>query len=68
MSLMRSSAFFHAKARWYRAMAGHATGDAKAQLLVTAGEFETKARASEGRAAASTERLTAARRARRTQG
>jgi hypothetical protein len=53
MSLMRSSAFFHAKAKWYRAMAGSEAGDAKEKLLATAREFDGKARDSEVHAAAS---------------
>jgi hypothetical protein len=65
MSLMRSSAFFHAKAKWYRDMAGSESGDAKAKLLATACDFDGKARDSESHAAASAERLKAAQSARR---
>jgi hypothetical protein len=69
MSLMRSSAFFRAKAKWYRAMAGREAGDAKEKLLATARDFDEKARDSETQAAASAaasaERLKTSRLARR---
>jgi hypothetical protein len=65
MSLMRSSAFFHAKAKWYRDMAGSETGAAREKLLATACEFDGKARDSEIHAAAAAEHLKVTRPARR---
>jgi hypothetical protein len=65
MSLMRSSAFFHAKAKWYRDMAGREAGDEQVKLLATARDFDEKARGSEIHTAASAVRRETARRARR---
>jgi hypothetical protein len=69
MSLMRSSAFFHAKAKWYRDMAGREVGAEKEKMLATAQDFDEKARGSEihvaTSAAASAARRAAARRTRR---
>ena len=65
MSLMRSSAFFHAKAKWYRDMAGREAGEAREKLLATARDFDAKAHDSASHAAQSAERLKTARQARR---
>jgi len=62
---MRSSAFFHAKAKWYRDMAGRAGDEEQAKLLATARDFDEKARDSEIHAAASAARSKVTQRARR---
>jgi hypothetical protein len=48
----RSSDFFHAKAKWYRDMAGHAAGVDKEKMLATARDFDTRGQACEAQAAA----------------
>jgi len=49
---VRSGAFFHAKAKWYRDMAGRAVGEDRERLLVTAGEFDARGHDRDARAVA----------------
>jgi len=49
---VRSGEFFHAKAKWYRDMAGREVGEDKERMLATARDFDARGRDRDARAAA----------------